>query len=85
MASNQNGNSSSNQASGSCSATSSNPASKSNYEWLQDSGHDNMDKFLLSYGLKMHNDEDVEEGKAILKGLRDGEQKEWEEQTASKK
>jgi len=35
--------------------------------------------FMLSYGLKMHDDEDYEEGKRILEALRENEQENWEE------
>ena len=35
----------------------------------KDAGHNNFPAFLLSYGLKIWNEEDVEEGKAILRGM----------------
>jgi hypothetical protein len=35
----------------------------------KDAGHDNFPKFLLSYGLRIYNHDDVEEGKAILRGM----------------
>ena len=39
-----------------------------------------MYHFMLSYGLKMCDDEDFEEGKAILKAFRDDEQEMYEEE-----
>lgn len=35
----------------------------------KDAGFDNFPTFLLSFGLRIHNHEDVEEGKAILRGM----------------
>jgi hypothetical protein len=35
----------------------------------KDAGHRNFPEFLLSYGLRIYNEEDVEEGKAILRGM----------------
>jgi hypothetical protein len=35
----------------------------------KDAGHANFPAFLLSYGLRIYNHEDVEEGKAILRGM----------------
>lgn len=35
----------------------------------KDYGHKDFRMFLLSYGLQIWNHEDVEEGKAILRGL----------------
>lgn len=32
-------------------------------------GHSNFPAFLLSYGLRIYNPDDVEEGKAILRGM----------------
>ncbi|KAG4418918.1 hypothetical protein IFR04_007954 [Cadophora malorum] len=56
-----------------------NPALKSDYKYLKDAGWTNMYYFMLSYGLKMHDDEDYEEGKRILEALRENEQENWEE------
>jgi len=36
---------------------------------VKKSGFRNFPEFLLSYGLKIHNPEDVEEGKTILRAL----------------
>jgi hypothetical protein len=41
----------------------------SQYQMVKAAGFRNFPEFLLSYGLKIHNPEDVEEGKAILKAL----------------
>jgi hypothetical protein len=35
----------------------------------KDAGHENFPTFLLSYGLRIYNDDDVEEGKAILRAM----------------
>jgi hypothetical protein len=35
----------------------------------KDAGHRNFPEFLLSYGLRIYNIDDVEEGKAILRGM----------------
>jgi hypothetical protein len=35
----------------------------------KDAGHANFPAFLLSYGLRIYNVDDVEEGKAILRGM----------------
>ncbi|CAG8974008.1 hypothetical protein HYALB_00008557 [Hymenoscyphus albidus] len=56
-----------------------NPADKSDYRWLKDSGWENMHHFLLSYQLKPYDDEDWVEGKRIFKAFREDEQEEWEE------
>ena len=43
-----------------------------------------MPHFLASYGLKMHDDEELEEGKAILSGLREAAQRDWEAKNGGK-
>lgn len=35
----------------------------------KDAGFRNFPEFLLSYGLRIYNPEDVEEGRAILRGM----------------
>lgn len=35
----------------------------------KDAGFRNFNEFLLSYGLRMYNDDDVQEGKAILREM----------------
>jgi hypothetical protein len=35
----------------------------------KDAGHTSFPNFLLSYGLRIYNPDDVEEGKAILRGM----------------
>ena len=35
----------------------------------KDAGFRNFPEFLLSYGLRLHNPDDVEEGKAILRAM----------------
>lgn len=39
-----------------------------NSRW-RDAGFTSFNHFMMSYGLKMHNDDDVQEAKAILRGL----------------
>lgn len=36
-------------------------------------------KFMLSYGLKPWDDDDVQEGKAIIQAFRDRDREEWED------
>jgi hypothetical protein len=45
---------------------------------IKEAGFRNMPDFLGSYGLKMHDDGQLAEGKAILGGLREVAQREWE-------
>lgn len=35
----------------------------------KDAGFDNFKAFLLSYGLRLENDDDVQEGRAILQAM----------------
>lgn len=57
------------------------PKDKSNYQLLKEGGYDNMHHFMLSYGLKPYgNQEECDETRSILEGLRECEQKDWEEQ-----
>ena len=41
----------------------------SHNQMVREAGFTSFNQFMLSYGLKMHNPDDVEEGKAILKAL----------------
>ena len=43
---------------------------KSQNQLIKDAGFDNMDRFMKSYGLKMHDHDDVQEAKDILDGYR---------------
>ncbi|RAL11129.1 uncharacterized protein BO97DRAFT_406361 [Aspergillus homomorphus CBS 101889] len=61
------------------------PNQKSQYQWLKDSGYGSVWNLGLSYGLNIHNPDDLEETMAILKGLRDMDQKAWEERQMAKK
>jgi hypothetical protein len=47
----------------------SNGNSMSQNEMVREAGFTSFNQFLNSYGLRLHNAEDVQEGKAILKGL----------------
>jgi hypothetical protein len=42
---------------------------KNAHSAAKDAGFDNFSAFLLSYELRIYNHEDVEEGKAILRGM----------------
>ncbi|PYI27215.1 hypothetical protein BP00DRAFT_429560 [Aspergillus indologenus CBS 114.80] len=61
------------------------PNQKSQSKWLKDSGYGNLWKLGLCYGKKIHDQEDLEETRAILKALRDMDQEDWEERQAEKK
>ncbi|PVH79849.1 hypothetical protein DL98DRAFT_532692 [Cadophora sp. DSE1049] len=74
-----------NQTTNTNTTTPPNPALKSDYKFLKEAGWENMYYFMLSYGLKIHDDEDYEEGKAILKALRESEQEAWEEEYGKEK
>ncbi|PMD49323.1 uncharacterized protein K444DRAFT_622882 [Hyaloscypha bicolor E] len=43
---------------------------KSQNQMIKDAGFSNMNRFMQSYNLKMHDDDDLREAKAILDGLR---------------
>jgi len=50
------------------------PATTETKKWnttsaAKDAGHTSFSNFLLSYGLRIYNPDDVEEGKAILRGM----------------
>lgn len=38
-------------------------------QMVKNAGFSNFNEFMLSYGLKMYNDDDVQEAKAILRAL----------------
>ena len=46
------------------------PTGKSDYAMIKDAGFRNKNEFMLSYGLRMKNQDDYEEAKAILDGMR---------------
>jgi hypothetical protein len=60
------------------------PKDRSDHAVLQQGGWEDRDKFMLSYGLKMHNDDDVQEGKAILQAYKDHDQRAYEEKQQGK-
>ncbi|KAL4943179.1 hypothetical protein BDV06DRAFT_221519 [Aspergillus oleicola] len=43
------------------------PEEKSQYQILKEGGYNDLPSFMHSYGLKMHNDEDIQEAKEILR------------------
>jgi hypothetical protein len=52
---------------------------KSDYAFLKENGFDGSQQhFNQVYGLNIIDDDQLEEGKAILEGLRDIEQRNWE-------
>lgn len=57
----------------------------SDSQWLRESGWKNFNAFMLWSGLKMYNVEDVEYGKAILRGCRESEVESDEEVVVAKK
>jgi hypothetical protein len=67
--SNSQSTSASNQAASSASHSSSS-GGKPDYRMIKDAGFNNMNHMMQSYGLKMHNHEDIQEAKAILDGYR---------------
>jgi len=46
------------------------PSEKSDYQILKEGGYSGMKGMMDSYGLKLYNDDDVQEAKEILKGFR---------------
>ncbi|CZS92921.1 uncharacterized protein RAG0_03425 [Rhynchosporium agropyri] len=80
VASKETNTSSSKQFSAPASRASPNPAKKSNYQWLKDNGWNDVYYFMLSYQLRNHNDEDIIEGRRILKVMRDEEHRVWEQE-----
>jgi len=85
-ASQQSSSSSSNQASGNSSKNTSSvqPKDRSDSSFHKEGGWGNMQNFAQSYGLKIHNDEDLEEAKAIRDAYREYDQRVWEEEQRNK-
>jgi hypothetical protein len=54
------------------------PKDKSQYRWFRDGGYTGMPHFMATYGLKLSNDDDLEEAKAIIARMREEDQKQWE-------
>ncbi|RAH49384.1 uncharacterized protein BO95DRAFT_511747 [Aspergillus brunneoviolaceus CBS 621.78] len=61
------------------------PNQMSQSKWLKNSGYSGLWEFGLSYGLKIHDPEDLAEAKQIMQGLRDMDQEEWEKKQKQKK
>lgn len=53
------------------------PKDMSDSRMVKGCGFRSMYDFMPSYGLKMHNDEDYEEGKQIIQALREAQQQQW--------
>lgn len=47
--------------------------------FIKNAGYSNMSDFMLSHGLRISNNDDVQEAKAIREGLRGVPQADWEE------
>ncbi|KAF9076529.1 hypothetical protein BDP27DRAFT_1313494 [Rhodocollybia butyracea] len=56
------------------------PKDMSQDAFVKYQGFRNFPEFMLSYGLKIYNLDDVEEAKSILAGLRQAAQEQWEEE-----
>jgi hypothetical protein len=50
------------------------PNEKSNYRIVKEGGWDNMEHMMLSYGLKLYNDDDIQEAKQIIEKFREYDQ-----------
>jgi len=49
------------------------PSRKSDYQIIKDGGFRDMKHFMESYGLRMHDDDDLQEAKAILQMMREND------------
>ncbi|BDD59743.1 hypothetical protein MPDQ_002907 [Monascus purpureus] len=56
------------------------PKDRSKYRFIQDCGFENFRDFMLSYGLRLEDDDDVKEANAILDSLCTIAQEEWEDE-----
>jgi len=54
-----------------------NPSSISTNAFLKAGGFDSMNHFMQCYGLRMYNDDDVQEAKAIIAGMRANDQAQY--------
>jgi len=55
---------------------------KSDYQYYKAWG--GFNNFMRSYGLKPWDHDDIQEGKRIIQGMRDGDRWEWEEEQREK-
>jgi len=60
-------------------ASATQPKELSQAAWLKNGGWNNMYEFMLSHGLNMYDDNELQEGKAIIHALRQADQEAWEE------
>jgi hypothetical protein len=61
------------------------PKDMSDYQWLKKSGwNGNMRNFMISYCLKIEDDDDVEEAKRIIAAFHQADQEAWEDEQAEK-
>lgn len=65
-------------------ASESQPKDGSNNSFYKDGGWGNQKNFIESHGLKMHNDNDIQEAKAIRDAYREHDQRVWEEENRKK-
>jgi hypothetical protein len=54
------------------------PKDKTDYAIIKEGGWDSMHHFMISYGLKMHDDEDYAQAKQIVRAFRQHDQKDYE-------
>jgi hypothetical protein len=54
------------------------PKNKSDATILREGGWGDMNSFMLSYNLRIHNDDDVQEARQILEGYRQQDQQQYE-------
>jgi len=55
---------------------------KSDYHYYKSFG--GFNNFMHSYGLKPWDHDDIQEGKRIIQGMRDGDKRYWEEEQRAK-
>jgi hypothetical protein len=60
------------------------PKDMSQDAWLKQGGWTSMKHFLESYNLKLWEDDDDQEGQAIIRAMRQQEQEDWEEEQREK-
>ncbi|RDW79464.1 hypothetical protein BP6252_04102 [Coleophoma cylindrospora] len=61
------------------------PKDMSQYAVIKGAGYTGMQHMMQSYGLKIYEDDDVTEAKAIIDGIRQNMQADWEQEHAASK
>jgi len=59
------------------------PKDKSTLKWLREAGYQSLPHFMMSYGLKFGDDDDLDEAKAIISQMREEDQRQWEAEHAN--